>query len=110
MTERSLDPRMRAYFAYVGRCEQAFRPYAPIELPDFFAGRLEQIERLNSEIGAPGRHVAIYGERGVGKTSLAQLASFFLRREEEDTHFVKCVGSSNFDTIFAGVLAKAGKE
>ena len=110
MTERPFDPSMQVYFDYLARCEQAFRPYAPIELPEFFAGRIEQIKRLESEVGAPGRHVAIYGERGVGKTSLAQLAYFFLRRDEEDTHFVRCLATSTFDTIFAGVLAKAGRE
>lgn len=100
----------RAYFDYLARCEQAFKPHAPIELPDFFAGRTRHIERLEGEISAPGRHVAIFGERGVGKTSLAQLAYFFLRRDEEETHFVRCQKASTFDTIFASVLASAGIE
>ncbi len=99
-----------AYLEYLARCEQAFRPYAPIDLPEFFAGRTREIQRLEAEVAAPGRHVAIYGERGVGKTSLAQLASFFLRRNEDDTHFVRCEKTSTFDDLFADVLASAGIE
>ena len=108
MSTLSDDAARRAYFDYLARCEQAFRPHAPIELPEFFAGRIRQIERLDGEIGAPGRHVAIFGERGVGKTSLAWLACFFLRRREEDTHFIRCHKTSTFDTIFSTVLANAG--
>ena len=62
------------YLDYLARCDQAFRPFAPIELPDFFKGRREDVELLRSELRTPGRQVAIYGERGVGKTSLAMLA------------------------------------
>ena len=104
------DPARAAYLEYLARCEQAFRPFAPIDLPEFFAGRMEYVRRLEREIGAPGRHVAIYGERGVGKTSLARLAYFFLGRSEEDTHFVRCEKTSTFDDIFADVLASAGVE
>lgn len=104
------DSTRVAFLDYLARCDQAFRPYAPIELPEFFAGRIKHIRKLEAEIGAPGRQVAIYGERGVGKTSLAQLAYFFVGREEERTHFVRCERSSTFDTIFSDVLASAGVE
>lgn len=104
----STTPERKAYLDYLARCDQAFRPYAPIDLPEFFAGRAQHIRRLESEVGAPGRHVAIYGERGVGKTSLAKLVYFFLRKDEEHTHFVRCESTSTFDTIFIDVLASAG--
>jgi len=104
------DPARAAYLDYLARCEQAFNPFAPIELPEFFAGRVKHIEKLQAELSAPGRQVAIYGERGVGKTSLAQLAYFFVGRDEERTHLVRCQKSSTFDTIFADVLASAGLE
>jgi Cdc6-like AAA superfamily ATPase len=104
------DPNREAYVNYLARCDQAFNPHAPIDLPEFFAGRRRHIERLQGEIAAPGRQVAIFGERGVGKTSLAQLAYFFLAQAEEHTHFVRCERTSTFDSIFADVLANAGVE
>ncbi len=105
-----VDPNRRRYLEFLARCDQAFRPYAPIDLPEFFAGRIEHVRTLEGEISAPGRQVALYGERGVGKTSLAKLAYFFLGRDEEQTHFVRCEKSSTFDTIFRDVLASAGVE
>ncbi|UCE61506.1 MAG: ATP-binding protein [Phycisphaerales bacterium] len=104
------DRKRQRYLEFLARCDQAFRPYAPIDLPEFFAGRTEHVRRLEGEIRAPGRQVALYGERGVGKTSLAKLAYFFLRRDEDRTHFVRCERSSTFDTIFRDVLASAGVE
>lgn len=110
MAESVDNPERRGYLEFLGRCDQAFTPFAPIELPDFFAGRLKHLERLQSEVDAPGRQVALFGERGVGKTSLAKLAYFFLGREEEHSHFVRCERSSTFDAIFSAVLASAGIE
>ncbi|MCP4246153.1 MAG: ATP-binding protein [bacterium] len=105
-----LTPERAQYLDFLARTDLAFRPHAPIDLPDFFAGRMEHIRRLEKEIGAPGRQVALFGERGVGKTSLAKLAYFFLRRSEEQTHFVRCERTSTFDTIFRDVLGSAGVE
>lgn len=110
MAEFPTNGERKALLEFRAKCEQAFTPFAPIDLPEFFAGRTEAVRRVEAEIAAPGRHVAIFGERGVGKTSLAQLASFFLRRSEEETHFIRCERSSTFDTIFADVLTSAGIE
>ncbi len=104
MTERE------AYIEFLERCQLAFRPFAPIELPEFFKGRAERVELLVNELRTPGRQVAIYGERGVGKTSLALLAYFFARFSDEATHFVRCEQDSTYTTIFGQLLRKAGIE
>ena|SRR3990167_1371163 len=49
---------------------QLFTPSAPISAADLFTGRSEQIQRLINAVADPGRHAVLYGERGVGKTSL----------------------------------------
>lgn len=97
-----------AYLDYMARCRQAFLPFAPIDLPDFFKGRREQVASLVSELQTPGRQVAIYGERGVGKTSLALLAYFFANFDDEATHFVRCQHESTYTTIFGRLLQQAG--
>jgi Cdc6-like AAA superfamily ATPase len=98
----------QAYVEFMGRCQQAFRPFAPIDLPEFFKGRQERVELLVSELRTPGRQVAIYGERGVGKTSLAMLAYFFAGFNDEETYFVRCEGQSTYETIFGQFLEQAG--
>jgi len=49
----------------------AFTPATPLQSRELFAGRIDQIQAVVEGITEPGRHVILYGERGVGKTSLA---------------------------------------
>lgn len=55
------------------QANRIFTPAAPIENRDFFRGRSEAIEQVIDAIPSPGRHAIIYGKRGVGKTSLANI-------------------------------------
>jgi predicted KAP-like P-loop ATPase len=52
---------------------KAFQPRAPISAREFFAGRWEQITTLVDAVAQSGLHIVIFGERGVGKTSLANI-------------------------------------
>ncbi len=101
-------PSSNDYLDYLARCRQAFTPFAPIELPDFFAGRAHVIEDINSELKLPGRQVAIYGERGVGKTSLAVLLYFFAEYDDEDVYIFRCHKGTTFDDVCLSFLESAG--
>jgi Cdc6-like AAA superfamily ATPase len=50
---------------------QAFSPGAPIDEFDLLAGRGPQIDRMIDTVMQRGQHAILYGERGVGKSSLA---------------------------------------
>ena len=52
---------------------QIFTPTSPIKERDFFYGRLNQLEKVADAINKEGQHAILYGERGVGKTSLANI-------------------------------------
>ena len=43
---------------------------APIDEEDLFAGRLEEVSRILQAVMEKSKHVVLFGERGVGKTSL----------------------------------------
>jgi replication-associated recombination protein RarA len=53
--------------------ERAFSPSAPIASKELFLGRYQQIEKTCDAINERGQHFVVYGERGVGKTSLANI-------------------------------------
>jgi|APLak6261698768_1056241.scaffolds.fasta_scaffold00110_3 DNA replication protein DnaC len=53
--------------------EQVFSPTSPIKEVDFFHGRITQLEKVVEAINKEGQHAILYGERGVGKTSLANI-------------------------------------
>lgn len=55
-----------------------FSPSAPINDKDLFAGRIKERHAIIDAICQRGQHAIIYGERGVGKTSLANMLSPYL--------------------------------
>jgi len=57
---------------------QLFTPSTPIKLAELFAGRQGQMRQLIDSVAEPGRHAVLYGERGAGKTSLAQILEYVI--------------------------------
>lgn len=52
------------------RIHHAFKPSGPIDSFEMFAGRATQIRKMLGAVMQKGQHAILYGERGVGKTSL----------------------------------------
>jgi energy-coupling factor transporter ATP-binding protein EcfA2 len=52
---------------------RVFTPAAPIQAREFFSGRVGQLISVQQTIREPGQHAIVYGERGVGKTSMANI-------------------------------------
>jgi hypothetical protein len=52
---------------------EVFSPTAPIKSIDLFFGRMPQLEKVADAINESGQHAILHGERGVGKTSLANI-------------------------------------
>jgi Holliday junction resolvasome RuvABC ATP-dependent DNA helicase subunit len=61
------------------RVGSVFSPAAPIREKDVFAGRRDQLRMVIDAINQQGQHALIYGERGVGKTALANVVAAFLK-------------------------------
>jgi hypothetical protein len=55
------------------RAIEVFKPRTPITTKDLFAGRWSELTAISDAVRQPGLHVVLYGERGVGKTSLANV-------------------------------------
>jgi Cdc6-like AAA superfamily ATPase len=70
MTDTTSQWRAKDYEAM-----QLFSPGAPIDENALFAGRSAQIDQIIEAVLQRGQHAIIYGERGVGKTSLARTFS-----------------------------------
>jgi len=86
---------------------EVFTPNAPINRKDLFAGRNAQVETLLNAIFQRGQHAVIYGERGVGKTSLANIITDWmvdLQRYNYQLVKANCAANSNFNSVWHGVL------
>lgn len=68
---------------------EAFSPGAPVQERDLFAGRQEQLRTLVDTVHQRGRHAIVFGERGVGKTSLTNILSLMLRAPRREVIAVK---------------------
>jgi hypothetical protein len=59
--------------ALSSQASRVFQPRTPITTKDLFAGRWTELTKVSDAVHQSGLHVVIYGERGVGKTSLANV-------------------------------------
>lgn len=66
-----------------------FTPSAPIAIAELFAGRQHQTSKIIDAIGERGRHVILFGERGVGKSSIAQIAPFFIPKSHREIKHIR---------------------
>ncbi len=71
----------------------------PIRTAEFLRGRDLKLEDIRRALVANGRHIFIYGDRGVGKTSLAQTAAFEQQSSDEEPVLLACDTDSGFYRI-----------
>lgn len=81
------------------------RPTGPVVSLELLFGREKDVTDLEMALYAPGRHAFIYGDRGVGKTSLAQTVAFKLQ-EGNDPILVGCEKESTFASVMKDILLR----
>ncbi|MXY45971.1 MAG: AAA family ATPase [Chloroflexi bacterium] len=89
------------------KLSQAFSPAAAIIRSDFFRGRRTVMRQLVDVVNQDGQHAIIYGERGVGKTSLANVLSTFLEPFTSETIAsarVNCYRQTTYKEIWNSLL------
>jgi Cdc6-like AAA superfamily ATPase len=79
---------------------EAFRPAAPIDRRSLFSGRTRQLGDLFGVADQHGQHAAVYGERGVGKTSLVSVAAEVLAAADVVTARTTCDRSDDFESVW----------
>jgi uncharacterized protein len=75
---------------------QMLTPTTPIRSPEFLRGRHKILEDIRRAFLQPGRHVFVHGDRGVGKTSLAQTAAIEHQSADSAPIFMGCDKASTF--------------
>ena len=80
------------------RSGEIFTPSAPIDNQALFAGRVNQLNRIIGAVSQRGQHAILFGERGVGKTSLANVLLKILRGSQEQfkSVIVNCDSEDRF--------------
>jgi Cdc6-like AAA superfamily ATPase len=85
-----------------------FTPGTPINEADLFAGRQDTVRQLQDTVLEPGRHAIIFGERGVGKTSIANVFHRSLNTETRRLHVIRinADAADTFDSLWRKVFRR----
>ena len=85
---------------------EVFTPSTPVTTAELFQGRGKQIEKLLDAIGERGRHAIIYGEPGVGKSSLSQVIKLFIPTKTSQVKYIKkqAFSSDTFSSIWIEIF------
>lgn len=78
-------------------------PSLAVRTPERLFGREKNLLAISRALSSPGRQIFIYGDRGVGKTSLAYTAAVANAHASGDPIYVVCSKTSTFSDIIHAV-------
>ncbi len=83
-----------------------FSPHRPINDNDLFVGRIEIVTKVIDAVFQEGKHVVLYGDRGIGKSSLANSLKLTLPRFKQTIYCTKrsCTVEHDFGMIWRHLL------
>ncbi|WP_120967020.1 AAA family ATPase [Comamonas sp. lk] len=84
----------------------AFSPSAPIDNQSLFSGRISQLTDVLNAVNQKGQHAILFGERGVGKTSLARVISsgISIRGKRTIVGAINCDQTMTFDSLWRKIF------
>jgi Cdc6-like AAA superfamily ATPase len=82
-------------------------PSDAIQTPELLRGRTHQLSEIRQALFSAGRQIFIYGDRGVGKTSLAQTVAFQQQSSERNPILVGCAPNSTCFSIACDIAREA---
>lgn len=80
-------------------------PTSPIESEEHLYARHKQVQQIQQALYAPGRSIFIYGDRGVGKTSLAHTIAYSYQCADRDPALIACGPDSTFSGVITSLIS-----
>src|SRR4051794_23551111 len=81
-------------------------PAGPVRSVEHLKGREKDLQEIERALYAPGRHIFVYGDRGVGKSSLAATAAYQYQSEDAEPIFVSGSPNETFVSIVANIAVQ----
>jgi len=85
---------------------ETFTPHQPVQTRDIFSGRNEQLFQCLAIVDQIGNHGILYGDRGVGKTSMANIVQIMLDSPNERAFKIDCTSSDSFKDVVKNIYDK----
>lgn len=82
-------------------------PSRPVQTAEKLFGREKEMERIHRAFFAEGRHIFIYGSRGVGKSSLAAAAANQQQSADANYIDVSCSRDATLSSVVANIANAA---
>lgn len=79
-------------------------PASPVDTLERLHGRDDELDDIEKALAISGRHVFIFGDRGVGKSSLAATAAFKIQSSSRNPVSVSGSPSDTFSSIIRAIL------
>lgn len=95
---------------FISRLHEVVSPSRPIASLEHLIGRSVELDRIDKALLAPGRSIFIFGERGVGKSSLAATAANLYQSSDSDYIDVSCSPDSTISSIVTNIASQAIKK
>ncbi len=95
--------RLFSETTFVEAKKKVFFPARAITSPENLVGRSSQLDKIRRAFSNDGKQIFIYGERGVGKTSLAKTAAYLHQSTDNEPVLVACSPNSTFSSIMQDV-------
>ena len=94
---------------FATRLKNVLKPAKPIDSIELLFGREKEIEDIEYALPADGRHCFIYGERGIGKSSLAHVVASQLQSSDKPHLRAECHKGSTFTSVINSLVNYANK-
>ncbi len=82
-------------------------PSDSIKEPERLFGRHKYLKEIDRALSSPGRQIFVYGDRGVGKTSLALTAAHIHNSSENSPIHVNCGKFSTFSQVMQSMALQS---
>jgi hypothetical protein len=99
LTSGGSDPGARARVLLA----QALAPSHPVTDPAMFSGRAELLEKLIRAIESQRLHAVIFGERGIGKTSILHVLATLAQAARYHVVYVSCSADTGFSEMIRSI-------
>ena len=90
--------------------EDSFSPNQPVTLLDLLRGRTREISRTIEAVHATSVHAVVFGDRGVGKTSIALVTAALAQEAERPDGRRALIASCSSDDDFASIWMNVFEE
>jgi len=80
-----------------------FTPSEEIRTPDRLFGREKYLKQIARALNSEGRNIFIFGDRGIGKTSVARTAAKLNNHAEESHIYAPCGVCSSFGEVIQAI-------